>query len=45
LACILEGVFSRYAGGAGGGDRGGVDAFAGQIDALAMAARETASRL
>ncbi|HWW43454.1 MAG TPA: phosphotransferase family protein [Acidimicrobiia bacterium] len=45
LACILEGVFSRYAGGAGGGDRGGVDAFAGQIDALAVAARETASRL
>ena len=45
LACILEGVFSRYAAGAGGGDRSGVDAFAGQIDALALAAEETASRL
>jgi aminoglycoside phosphotransferase (APT) family kinase protein len=45
LACILEGVFSRYAGGAGGGDQSGVDAFAGQIDALAAAAGETAGRL
>jgi aminoglycoside phosphotransferase (APT) family kinase protein len=45
LACVLEGVFARYAGGAMAGDRSGVDAFAGQIDALARAAEEAASRL
>jgi len=45
LACILEGVYSRYAGGAGGGDQSGVDAFGGQIEALAAAAEETAGRL
>jgi len=45
LACILEGVFSRYAGGAGGGDQSGVEAFAGQIDALAAAAEQTAGLL
>jgi aminoglycoside phosphotransferase (APT) family kinase protein len=45
LACILEGVFARYAGGAMAGDRTGVEHFPAQIDALAEAAQETASRL
>ena len=45
LACILEGVFSRYAGGAMAGDRTGFEHFPGQIDALATAALETASKL
>jgi aminoglycoside phosphotransferase (APT) family kinase protein len=45
LACILEGVFSRYAGGAMAGDRTGVDAFPIQIEALAVAAADAASRL
>jgi aminoglycoside phosphotransferase (APT) family kinase protein len=45
LACILEGVFSRYAGGAMAGDRSGVDAFPAQIEGLARAAEEAAARL
>jgi aminoglycoside phosphotransferase (APT) family kinase protein len=45
LACILEGVFSRYAGGAMAGDRSGTEHFPTQIEALATAALETASRL
>jgi len=45
LACILEGVFSRYAGGAMAGDRTGTQHFPAQIEALAGAALETASRL
>ena len=38
LACILEGVFTRYAGGSGGGDQTGFDAFAAQVPVLAEAA-------
>jgi aminoglycoside phosphotransferase (APT) family kinase protein len=45
LACILEGVFSRYAGGAMAGDRSGTEHFPAQIEALATAALETAPRL
>jgi aminoglycoside phosphotransferase (APT) family kinase protein len=45
LACIVEGVHARYAGGAGGGDRSGVDAFADQVVRLAGAARATAANL
>ena len=45
LACILEGVYSRYAGGAMAGDRSGVDAFPAQIEGLARAAEDAAARL
>jgi aminoglycoside phosphotransferase (APT) family kinase protein len=45
LACVLEGVFSRYAGGAMAGDRTGIEHFPAQIQALADAAEETAARL
>jgi aminoglycoside phosphotransferase (APT) family kinase protein len=45
LACILEGVYTRYAFGAGGGDRGGFEGFAQQVGILAEAAKEAASRL
>ena len=43
LACILQGVYERYAGGAGGGDRSGVEGFAAQIDKLAEMSAEAAS--
>ena len=45
LACILEGVYARYAGGAMGGDRSGIDGFGQQVGALAEAARDAASGL
>jgi aminoglycoside phosphotransferase (APT) family kinase protein len=45
LACILEGVHARYAGGAMGGDRSGIDAFSDQVLALAEAAKDAADRL
>lgn len=45
LACIVEGVYARYAGGAMGGDRSGFEGFAGQVQGLAEAAREAASGL
>ncbi|GAC1388696.1 MAG: phosphotransferase family protein [Acidimicrobiales bacterium] len=45
LACILEGVYSRYAGGAMGGDRSGFEGFAEQVQNLGEAAREAASAL
>ena len=45
LACILEGVYARYAGGAMGGDRSGFEVFAEQVGRLAEAAREAAARL
>jgi aminoglycoside phosphotransferase (APT) family kinase protein len=45
LACILEGVFARYAGGAMGGDRSGVEGFAHQVEALGEAARRAAANL
>jgi len=38
LACILEGVFTRYAGGSGGGDQTGFDALEAQVSVLAEAA-------
>jgi len=38
LACILEGVYTRYAGGSGGGDGTGHDAYATQVGLLAAAA-------
>jgi aminoglycoside phosphotransferase (APT) family kinase protein len=45
LACILEGVYARYAGGAMGGDRSGVEGFARQVEALGEAARRAAADL
>jgi aminoglycoside phosphotransferase (APT) family kinase protein len=41
LACILEGVFARYAGGAMGGDRSGFEGFGHQVEALAQAAKDS----
>ncbi len=38
LACILEGVFTRYTAGSGGGDQTGFDAYAAQVAVLAQAA-------
>ncbi len=38
LACILEGVFTRYTGASGGGDQTGFDAYAAQVGLLAEAA-------
>ena len=34
LACILQGVYVRYAGGAAAGDRSGVDQFAAHVGRL-----------
>ncbi|HEY3702583.1 MAG TPA: phosphotransferase family protein [Acidimicrobiales bacterium] len=45
LACIVEGVHARYAGGAMGGDRSGIDAFSDQVLRLAEAAKTAADRL
>jgi aminoglycoside phosphotransferase (APT) family kinase protein len=45
LACIVQGVHARYAGGAMGGDRSGVDAFSGQVRRLAEAAKAAVDRL
>jgi aminoglycoside phosphotransferase (APT) family kinase protein len=45
LACIIEGVYARYAGGAMGGDRSGFQGFAQQVEKLGEAAREAASSL
>ncbi|MDQ1372713.1 MAG: hypothetical protein QOJ09_51, partial [Actinomycetota bacterium] len=42
LACILEGVYARYAGGAMGGDRSGFDGFADQVVFLAEASKAAA---
>jgi aminoglycoside phosphotransferase (APT) family kinase protein len=42
LACILEGVYARYAGGAMGGDRSGFDGFADQVVFLAQASKTAA---
>lgn len=39
LACIIEGVYARYAGGAMGGDRTNFEAFRDQVETLAGAAR------
>ena len=45
LACILEGVYARYAGGAMGGDRSGFEGFAGQVTRLAEASKDAAADL
>jgi len=45
LACILEGVHARYAGGAMGGDRSGIEFFSGQVEALGELARQAATNL
>jgi len=45
LACILEGVWARYAGGAMGGDRTNVDAFEAQVEGLVSGATEAAAAL
>lgn len=49
LACIVEGVYARYVGGAmgtrgGGGGGGEFDVFAAQVDALARAAADALDR-
>lgn len=41
LACILQGVFARYVGGAAAGDRSSVDGFAHSVVTLAEAATAT----
>ena len=45
LACILEGVYARYAGGAMGGDRSGFEGFGEQVVKLAEASKAAASGL
>ena len=45
LACILEGVYSRYMAGAGGGDRSGFEGMGHQVQVLAEASRAAAERL
>jgi aminoglycoside phosphotransferase (APT) family kinase protein len=45
LACILEGVFSRYAGGAMGGDRSGFEGMGAQVQLLGEAAQAAAEGL
>jgi aminoglycoside phosphotransferase (APT) family kinase protein len=45
LACILEGVFARYAGGAMGGDQTSFDGFSAQVTSLAHAAKNAAASL
>jgi aminoglycoside phosphotransferase (APT) family kinase protein len=45
LACIIAGVYARYAGGAGGGDRSDYHALSAQVSTLARAASEAAGKL
>jgi aminoglycoside phosphotransferase (APT) family kinase protein len=45
LACIIAGVFTRYAGGAGGGDRSDYRGMVAQVHDLAGAASTAAGRL
>jgi aminoglycoside phosphotransferase (APT) family kinase protein len=45
LACILEGVYARYAGGAMGGDRSGFEGFANQVVNLAEASKAAAEHI
>ena len=45
VACIIEGVYSRYRAGAGGGDASGVDAYERQVGHLAEMSRAAAERL
>ncbi|MDA8117020.1 MAG: phosphotransferase family protein [Actinomycetota bacterium] len=44
LACILEGVYSRYVQGARGGDRSSITDYARQVELLAESSREALSR-
>jgi aminoglycoside phosphotransferase (APT) family kinase protein len=41
LACILQGVFARYAAGAGAGDTGSVEGFPAMVARLAEMAAES----
>jgi aminoglycoside phosphotransferase (APT) family kinase protein len=43
LACILEGVYTRYRGGSGGGDQSDISAYPKQIDDLSKSARKVIS--
>ncbi|MHB8467470.1 MAG: phosphotransferase family protein [Acidimicrobiales bacterium] len=45
LACIVEGVHARYAGGAMGGDRSNFEGFGRQVEMLAEAAKAAAAGL
>src|SRR3954453_20529516 len=45
LACILEGVYSRYMAGAGGGDRSGFEGMGQQVQFLGEASKAAAERL
>jgi len=45
LACIVEGVYARYVGGAMGGEASGFEGFALQVDRCAEAAAEAVERL
>jgi aminoglycoside phosphotransferase (APT) family kinase protein len=45
LACIVEGVYARYVGGAMGGDATGFEGFAVQVERCAEAAAEAVGRL
>ena len=45
LACIVEGVYARYVGGAMGSDAKGFEAFAVQVERCASAAAEAVARL
>ena len=45
LACIVEGVYARYVGGAMGKGASGFEAFALQVERLAAQARATLDRL
>ena len=45
LACIVEGVYARYAGGVMGSDGSGAELFAHQVEILADAAAEAVGRL
>jgi aminoglycoside phosphotransferase (APT) family kinase protein len=45
LACIVEGVYARYVGGAMGGDASGFEGFATQVERCAEAAAEAVARL
>jgi aminoglycoside phosphotransferase (APT) family kinase protein len=45
LACILEGVYARYSGGAMGGDRSNFEIFADTVVRLAEAAKEATAQL
>jgi len=45
VACIIEGVYSRYRGGAGGGDATAVDTYERQVGHLAEMSKAAAEKL